>query len=79
MKSVSAADIRNVIALLERDMVKRIGRVMPIEYLRVVDRDHIEVSYWYANGNTQRWMAVRRVHGVWSLPTVRVWVSGANN
>ncbi len=76
-KSVSSADISKVIALTEQDMLKHVRRVVPIEYLRVVDRDHIQVSYWYAHGSTQRWMELRRVHGVWSLPNVQeVIVSG---
>jgi hypothetical protein len=76
IKSVSQADLSEVTALVQRDMVKDFHRVLPIVYVRVRDHDHVVVDYWH--GDTEYWVPARRIHGVWSIPTERdrVVVSG---
>jgi hypothetical protein len=76
VKSVSSADIREVIRLKQQDMVKEYGRVLPIYTVRVHSKDHIEVQYWGADG-IEYWRDAHRVKGKWKFDAlVLVTISG---
>jgi len=66
VKSVSSADIREVICLKQQDMVKEYGKVLPIYTVRVHSKNHIEVEYWGADG-VEFWRDARRVKGKWKF------------
>src|SRR4051794_21614036 len=68
IKNVSHADIKQVIALAEREMMQDYHRIFPINWIRVAGRNHIQVDYW-PNPQTERWTEFHRIHGVWSPPT----------
>ena len=64
VKSVSSADIHEVIRLKQQDMLKEYGKVLPIYTVRVHSHNHIEVQYWGADG-VEFWRDARRVKGRW--------------
>jgi hypothetical protein len=71
---VSRADVSEVVALAQRDMINRFHRVLPIEVIHVIDHNLIRVQYW--NGSTEHWVPAQRIHGVWSLPKETIVVTG---
>jgi uncharacterized lipoprotein YajG len=66
VKSVSSADIHEVIRLKQQDMVKEYGKVLPIYTVRVHSHNHIEVQYWGPDG-VEFWRDARRVKGRWKF------------
>jgi hypothetical protein len=66
VKSVSSADICEVIRLKQQDMVKEYGRILPIYTVRVYSKNHIEVQFWGADG-IEYWRDARRVKGKWKF------------
>jgi hypothetical protein len=72
--SVSEKDMRQVIALVEQSMRHEFGRVFAIDRIQV--RSHNEIWLVYHTGDSERWVPVHRVHGVWTPPPENVWVTG---
>jgi hypothetical protein len=70
VSSVSPKDIQEIIALVQRDMVKDFWHVVPIDRIEV--RAHNNVAVYYQNENNNYTVPLTRVHGVWSLPRVMV-------
>jgi len=66
VKSVSSADIREVIRLKQQDMLKEYGKVLPIYTVRVHNKNHIEVQYWGSDG-VEFWRDARRLKGKWKF------------
>ena len=66
VKSVSSADIHEVIRLKQQDMLKEYGKVLPIYTVRVHSHNHIEVQYWGPDG-VEFWRDARRVKGRWKF------------
>jgi hypothetical protein len=66
VSSVSSGAIREVISLKQQDMLKEYGRVLPIYTIRVIDKNHIQVQYWGADG-VEYWRDARRVKGKWKF------------
>jgi hypothetical protein len=69
---VSRSDIRQVIALAQRDMRHEFGRVIPIDRIQVEDHNHIMV--WFSHEGHNIGVPIKRVHGVWTLPPPGVYV-----
>jgi hypothetical protein len=76
VKSVSAADIRDVIGVEQQDLLKDYGKVLPIYRVHVHSRNHIEIQFWTPDG-INSWRDVHRVKGKWTPDYVaRVIISG---
>jgi len=71
--SVSQKDIHQVIALVEQDMRDEFGRVFPIDRIKVNNRNQIDVIYH--RGDSECWVPVQRIYGVWTPPPKGVWVT----
>ena len=66
ISSVSSGDIRDVVSLKQQDMLKQYGRVLPIYTIRVIDKNHMQVQYWGADG-VEYWRDARRIKGKWKF------------
>jgi len=71
--SVTQKDIREVIALAQRDMRHEFGRLIPIDRIQVHDHNNISVIYLH-EGHTY-WVPIKRVHGVWTPPPPGIYVT----
>ena len=74
VKTVSRADIREAIAVAERDMMKRHHRLPSIETVYVANHDLIKVSF--RGPHFISLVPVERVHGVWLITAEWVNVTG---
>jgi hypothetical protein len=76
-RSVAAADIRIVLALMPAHARERGGKPVPIGRIHVIDHDTMTVHYWIPGSNIFTY--ARRIKGHWRIDyadTERVIVKG---
>jgi hypothetical protein len=74
VRSVSRKDIEQATALVEQSMRHEFHRVFPIK--RVEVKNHNEIDFIYDTADSECWVSIRRVHGLWTPPPENVWVTG---
>jgi hypothetical protein len=73
VSTVSRRDIQEVIVLAQRDMRHEFGRVIPIDRIKVQDRNHLFVVYSHERHGY--WVPMKRVRGVWTPPPPGIYVT----
>ena len=77
VSSVSASDIRIVLAMMRADIATRLKSPAPIYAVQVDDHNHIEILY-YPEG-TKTVAEADRINGKWRLSEIERLVLGGSN
>ena len=65
VKSVSSADIREIIAFMRKHIIKEHGSFVPIYSISIVDRNSASVVWW--DNGVETITPLDRIHGRWQL------------